>query len=211
MYTPLDDSQTPGIEYIYAAVFGLRTDGTFVEVGAHDGKSYSCTYFLAQKGWNGFYIEAMQHLFQRCVENHKGNRNITTINAVVGTGNVVRMMHDHSDFFYSGNADFAKKHGGIQFVGEYTTVSLDNLLEQQKVQRKFELLVIDVEGMEIDVLKSFNIIKYKPKLVVIEMHELDPNAEVPERTEYIHRYFAFAGYTKIYTSPINSIFLRDEL
>ena len=41
---------------IYARMFPL-SGGTFVEVGAFDGWSYSHTVCLAQLGWRGLYIE----------------------------------------------------------------------------------------------------------------------------------------------------------
>lgn len=38
---------------LYTFVFGYRTDGLFVEVGAYDGESFSNTSGLADIGWKG--------------------------------------------------------------------------------------------------------------------------------------------------------------
>ena len=49
--------QIPGLDAIYDQYFGDKI-GSFVEVGAFDGMTYSNTWHLANRGWYGVYIEA---------------------------------------------------------------------------------------------------------------------------------------------------------
>jgi hypothetical protein len=51
------------------------------------------------------------------------------------------------------------------------SVSLQSLFLEFSVPRRFDLLSIDVEGSDFDVLKSFDLEDFRPKLIVIEMHE----------------------------------------
>ncbi len=46
-------------------------------------------------------------------------------------------------------------------------VTLDSILEENNVQ-EIDFLSIDVEGTEIDVLKGFDVNRYRPKLILIE-------------------------------------------
>lgn len=209
IYNPLPDCQIPGLEWIYCGVFGLKHDGVFVEVGAHDGRSWSNTAFLADLGWRGLYIEPMHHLAVKCRQNHADN-NVEVVEEVVGTGDSVTIYKNTgTDYLYTGNPDFAKLNDAKGIVGEFGTIRLDYLLHLKDIPEAFDLLVIDVEGMEVDVLKGFTILDWMPALVIIETHELNPNAEMAERTGYINEYFFLSGlYVKIYTSAINTIYVR---
>lgn len=199
--------QIPGLEWIYCGVFGVRREGFFVEIGAHDGKSWSNTYFLAELGWRGIYVEPVEHLWTRCYENHKDHPGVQVLRAMVGNGSTSRLWRNpNTDYLFTGNEKFAVLNQATAIEGEYTTLTLDYILEYNGAPLNFDLLVIDVEGMETEVLKGFDCRKWLPKMVIIETHELNPNAEMAERTEYINEYF-FHLYSKIYTSAINTIYI----
>ena len=42
------------------------------------------------------------------------------------------------------------------------------MLEKIEIKNNIDVLCIDVEGHEIDVIKGFDIKKYKPKIVIVE-------------------------------------------
>ena len=48
--------------------------------------------------------------------------------------------------------------------------SLNNVLLTHKINKKFELLNIDVEGHEMEVLKGINLKNIRPKIITIEIH-----------------------------------------
>ena len=50
---------------------------------------------------------------------------------------------------------------------------LDKILNKQNAPQKFEFLNIDTEGNELSVLYSLNLDLYRPKLICIEIHDLD--------------------------------------
>lgn len=209
IYKPREDSQTPGLEWIYCGVFGLKTDGAFVEVGANDGISWSNTYFLAQLGWRGLYVEPIEHLHAKCVANHKDHPNVQVAKCAVGDGSEITMMQmGDTDYLYTGDPVFAELLQANKVTGQFKTVKLDNLLDSYKIPEFFDLLVIDVEGMEKEVLIGFDIDRWLPKLVIIETCELHTNAGMSERAERINSCFYWHQYVKIYTSSINTIFLR---
>ena len=55
--------QIAGIRQIYADLGLNAAKGTFVEVGAYDGETFSNTSFLADQGWRGIYVEPVA---ERC-------------------------------------------------------------------------------------------------------------------------------------------------
>ena len=52
------------------------------------------------------------------------------------------------------------------------TKTLNEIIEKTKYkEREVDLLNIDTEGHDFKVLKSINLKKYKPKIIIIEAHE----------------------------------------
>ena len=59
-------------------------------------------------------------------------------------------------------------------IKKIKTQTLDNIIEDSKFKNKIiDYLSIDVEGHELNVMKGFNLKKYKPKLIVLEL--INPN------------------------------------
>src|SRR3990167_6152803 len=179
IYKPHEDCQIPVLAEVYQQYFGQKTDGSFIEIGAYDGVSWSNTVFLAKLGWRGVYVEPIKELADKCKEYHKDN-NVWVVNCV--------------------NED----------VGMIDVVLLDDVLEQFRGRPGFDLLVIDVEGMELEVLEGFNCNFWQPKMVIIETHELHPHSGMNKNIKQIDHYFLFKHYEKIFTSGINTIYVRKE-
>ena len=57
MYRDTKTSQIEDLHNIYQKVFGYKTDGFFVEVGAYDGHRWSNTTPLIEANWSGIMIE----------------------------------------------------------------------------------------------------------------------------------------------------------
>ena len=87
-YKPVDSCQIPGLAGIYAGVFGLKNNGTFVEIGAYDGKTYSNTYQLAKLGWKGLYVKPYADYAQMCCNNHFESPSVKVVNKFVSVGSV---------------------------------------------------------------------------------------------------------------------------
>jgi hypothetical protein len=65
-----------------------------------------------------------------------------------------------------------------------------------------DLLTIDVEGHDFRVLKSLDIAKYRPKIIVIEMHDF-----AGIRDSEIYRYLAANGYVLKFFAVMNTYFV----
>lgn len=59
-------------EYIYELFFKNKYNGIFVDIGAHDGITYSNTFFFEKHlGWSGICVEPIPELFERLRTNRK--------------------------------------------------------------------------------------------------------------------------------------------
>lgn len=69
---------------LYNFVFGYKTTGLFVEVGAYDGESFSNTSGLADLGWTGHYLEPIPQYAAACKRRHAANPQVTVHNVAAG-------------------------------------------------------------------------------------------------------------------------------
>lgn len=74
--------------------------------------------------------------------------------------------------------------------------------------------MLDVEGFELPVLRGFELSKWAPKLVIVEVQELQAryrdNARVQADAAAIFALFAKAGYAILYKDVVNCIFIHKD-
>lgn len=200
-------SQIPGLEAIYEKYFTCDT-GTFVEIGAFDGRTRSNTAGLADAGWTGIYVEANPDFAATCESKHAQNPRVQVHTTAIAD------FEGEADFWLNGECStLVFDLSALEWCGGHDNKikvhvsTLDNFLENRVVPG-FELLVINVEQAEPRVLSGFTLSHWRPQMVIIEAHENDPAAHRRHRTIFINNYFARAGYTKVYAEHINSIFVE---
>lgn len=195
----IESCQVHGLEYIYNGFFKDKK-GVFVEIGGHDGISYSNTYDLACNGWEGWYIEPLENLANMCKENHKNN-NVKVLNCAVSNYNGELELFTGND--YATTEAHTTENKNKITVPCYTLNHLINCYEIPKI----DLLVIDVEFHEKEVLQGFDLMKWKPRMVIIEAHEYHEDHTRAVNAEFINEYFK--EYTRIYSDSINNIYVHD--
>lgn len=210
-YKPEESCQIAGLQGILAGTFGLKDNGIFVEIGAYNGRDWSNTYQLAVLGWKGVYVEPVPEIYQALLGNHKDRPNITCINAFVSSEDGEEIDMFMFENMYTGNDDF-KKFGG-KFVTKAKTLTLDKVLEITHIPSDFDLLVIDVEGHELEVLKGFTYLMsgteryYMPRMVIIETHAFHTDERFSVHAAQINAYMLDNDYIRIYADDINSIYI----
>lgn len=215
------DCQIPQLGEKLKQLLGYKTDGTFVEVGAFDGVYVSNTFGLAKIGWNGLYIEPVHAHFELCKKNHANHPNVKCVNYAVGdteclidinVGRELSTISNEMKDIY-GNIQWAKPfHSGqIQKCHQKT---LDSILEESSIAPDFDILVIDVEGYELNVLLGFDILKWKPKVVIIELEDghdsfqgdSEKEKKFRENCKTCRLLLEKAGYKLFWKDQINSIY-----
>lgn len=207
-FKPRPDCQIAGLGQIYDRYFRQLTMGRFVEVGAFDGVSYSNTVFLAECGWTGLYIEAHPQFAKVCAEKHKNHPNVKVLPNAVGNREGQVKLYEIGECSTIRWDKSAVDWGGKQerfVMADMKT--LNTILEEEKWEPGFELLVIDVEQAELDVLAGFNLKHWVPQMVIVETHEQDPAPERNWKAKPIRKHFIQAGYSVIHTDHINTIFV----
>ena len=200
--------QIPGLNEIYEKYFPGLIHGVFVEVGANDGYSWSNTWGLAEIGWRGVYFEPVKSLADKCAERHAKN-NVTVVQCAVGSFNGETKMYlgesvTTSDYVAINNT-FGYGNSPDKFVMS-PVCALHTALSDLGIARDFELLVIDVDGDEIGVLRGLKLGNWLPRMIIIETCKTTNNKGWDFNCRGIEARLAMY-YTEIYHDHINSIFV----
>lgn len=158
--------------------FNFKKNGVFVDIGAHDGKSASNTYFLEKvRKWNGICIEPGPNQFEEL----KNNRNCILVNACVSNYDgeseftylegYTNMLSGLSESYDERHKDRIKNeiqmYGGKRNVINMPVFKLQTILDQHQLY-DIDYCSLDTEGSELNILKSIDFEKTKIKLFSIE-------------------------------------------
>ncbi|MGA2053140.1 MAG: FkbM family methyltransferase [Opitutales bacterium] len=180
--------------------FGRRAEGYFVEIGANDPRQLSQTWLLEQRGWTGLLVEPQQGCFDKLVAARPRSRVVRAACAGPesrGTGS----LHVAQSSVHSSLAQHVDDQG-VNYVGLETVpiVTVDELLEQMPPKR-VDFVSIDVEGTELDVLRGFDLARWKPELLLIE----DKVNNLQK-----HRYILQRGYRLLRRTGVNGWYVPRE-
>ena len=171
------DFSQAGETVVVRQITKKRYGGVFVEIGANDGISLSTTYGLLKDGWSGWSIEANPATYHKLVANLNGYPKAKTMNvAVAPTRGKVQLYlgKDDPEGYYATlsveDTDWFRQHRS-QVTVEVDGLTLADLLVEQKVPARFDLLMVDTEGMDLDILRTFNPATHRPYLIVTEDYE----------------------------------------
>ena len=162
-----------GEDVLIHKIFKNKIDGYFVDVGALHPINGSLTYNLSRKGWKGLNIDLLRENLILFNFFRKKDKNIN-LAISKNKGVINAYIFERGSGVNTTNKKWAdkwkKKIGKNYSILKIKKNSLNNVFSSYKVNKKFELLNIDVEGHEIDVLKGINFKNIRPKIITIEIH-----------------------------------------
>lgn len=187
-YGPARHSYGPE-EWIARDFFQDKKDGFFVDVGANDYKVTSNTYYLEQHlRWSGIAIEPLKVFAADYLKFRPRTRFFPFFVSDVSKQLAKMYVLEKNSQIGSGQRAFTEQHGQTAEEIEVPTVTLNDLLETEKVQR-IDYLSMDIELSEPKALAGFDIERFRPQLVCIEVH--------PEVRQQILDYFARHRYVVV--------------
>jgi FkbM family methyltransferase len=142
-----------------------KRNGRYVDVGCHHPRRGSNTYGLYKKGWSGILIDLEEC---KVKANQLARRRDQVILAAVSDQE--EWLDIYSDKNYSTNTTIKRQddQDGKSLIGRIQTQTLTKILEDNHFPTQFELLSIDVEGVDFEVLKGLDLKTYQPEIICIE-------------------------------------------
>lgn len=181
--------------------FPNQTNGIIVEVGAAGPDKLSFTKMFREEGWRCISIEPNPYF----VNMHKELGNEIYQYACADYSEDEAEFHIIHGAGYEGESysSIKPRYNGAPEANEIIKTKirpLNYILEQEaKLTQEIDILIIDVEGWELDVMKGFDHKKYNPKIIILEnwLH-------TPEYNEYM----SSIGYNHINSVEYNYIYQK---
>jgi FkbM family methyltransferase len=177
-----------------------------IDIGAADGIYINNTKHFEDLGWYCLCVEPNPRYFKElklnrlnvvecAISNTEGNLIFTVVNLGNDIEDAVSALKVDERLLnqFKSNYDINISEINVK------TITLDSCIEQFYKHDKIDFISIDTEGTELDVLKSFSIEKWNPKLLVIENNFNDPDIEI---------YLNLFGYKKRLRWSVNDYYTK---
>jgi FkbM family methyltransferase len=196
--------------YLFNSV-GISTPA-YLDIGANHPVSGSNTYIFYEAGSTGVCVEADPSLF---AELSKVRKNDKCLN--VGVTFDDRREADFYVFPLAGlntlskeEAEYREKHGSykVESIIKIPLKTINEVIEEN-FDKTPDLISIDIEGIDLDVLKSLDFDKYRPLAICVETITYSENRKERKITEILD-FVTSKGYFVYADTHINTIFVNQE-
>lgn len=163
-----------GEDLVARDILGLER-GFYVDVGCNDPRRWSNTYLFYMHGWTGLLIDGNQHLIDACRKLRPADTAVCCLMGEKEGEGEIAIYDEHalSSAVDSHNADRRSKAKLIE-KRCVPIKTLTGVLEQYSAPAAFDFLSIDVEGMDLAVLRGLDFHRYQPRLIAVEDADFDP-------------------------------------
>ena len=198
-----------GEDMVLQRIFDGKERGFYVDVGAHHPRRFSNTYFFYRRGWRGINIEPNPDAMPAFRSDRKKDVNLQ-FGISDRAGNITYFMFDEPAL-NTFDAELVKSRLAttpykVQGTCKIPVVRLDQVLEKHlPPDIAIDFLTIDVEGLDLSVLKSNDWRKYRPSCVLVE--SLDTSLEDSMKGD-IFLYMKSCGY-ELFAKTYNTLIFRE--
>jgi len=179
--------------------FQGKTNGVFVDVGAHDGVTFSNTYhFEKDLQWTGICIEANPKVYTDLVRNRKCLNLNCCVSNIGGTSVDFLQLSGYTEMLSGIVSTYDQRHlaridrelayhGGTKKVLQIPQRTLGEICEEHGIT-SIDYLSIDTEGCEYQIIQGLNLSQIQVELIDVENN-------YPDTFIVIDSHLKGAGYT----------------
>jgi len=195
------------VEFIFKSR-PFKSEGFYVDVGAHHPRRGSNTFSLYKKGWRGILVDLEP---DKVIAARLARPFDTCVQAAVSDGERDVGVFSPEAFSTRTTIDpkSALSNGATNFVmtASVRTKTLTKLLDDNSCPRNFDFLNVDCEGHDLEVLYGLNLEKYCPEVICVEIWEASEGIEALMGSE-IHSYLTDNGYLLYSWSVLSAIYVK---
>jgi FkbM family methyltransferase len=196
------------LAYLY---FRGRRSGFFLDIGAHDGKTYSNTYVFERLGWQGACVEPLPLVFEQLRQNRRCDCYQAALSDTSASA---------ADFIYAVGVDtlsglesklapthkdwIVREQGKVERI-KVRTMTFPDLMAGYPDVRTIDFLSLDVEGAEMSVLQTIDFEKYRFGLITVECID-----ESPGEGEALRGFMAGKGYGVLADLGLDLVFAPQD-
>ncbi len=183
--------------------------GTYVDVGCNEPIHFSNTFSLYLSGWTGINIDANEELIRKCRRIRK--KDISVCEAVSDQIKEVTFFQARNALvstidndYYNADPGWWERNTELRRV--VRTKTLTSILDEQLTPgRNIDLLSVDVEGHDLKVLQGLDFLRYRPKVIMVEMRDIENTAD-----NEIHKFLAAKEYALFAFSVLTAIYIEKK-
>jgi hypothetical protein len=188
-----------GEDLVLARMFGHRPDGFYVDVGAHHPTRFSNTYHFYLRGWCGINIDPRTGFAEAFARARPRDINL---NWAIGSPPGERTYYEFNEpalnTFDPDRAAALDGTNGYRITNQRTVTMRPMgtvLREHLPPGRRITFLTVDVEGLDLPVLRSNDWDLYRPEAIVAELP--DGVALTDLAAEPVTEYLRTHGYRPV--------------
>lgn len=200
------------IKHVLCEYLGIKNP-SYLDIGAHHPTYLSNTYLFYERGSQGVCVEPDPFLFAQIEIERKRD---TCLNVGVGfseatSADLYIMSCRTLNTFSKEEAERYQSYGThrIQEVVKLPLLSVNSILDKYFASGP-DFVSLDVEGMDFEILKSFDFSKFRPPVFCVETlsYAEDQSARKIEEIMALMRSKGYFSYADTY---INTIFVDQEI
>lgn len=182
-----------------------KKNGFYIDIGAYHPEMLSNTALFYNNGWSGINIDPIK---EKILVFNKYRKRDINVNCAVGKKGKVNFFKglrskDANDACSSFDEKIIKSFNVPYKKIKVDVLPLSYILDKHLPNgKKIDFFDIDVEGQDLNVLKTNNWKKYSPKIILIETSHVNYNE--------VEKYLNNKGYLKINEFGENTIFERRD-
>ena len=202
------NNETKGIRF---ELFKNKFKGFYIDIGCYHPIKYSNTALIYNKGWSGINIDLNQTSIDLFNIARKRDKNICA--AISNNNEFAEFYFDH---LLSPVNTLSKEFSDFSYKNisrnKYTKKSIQKYTFEKLVKKfdlnipNIDLLNIDAEAHDFEVLEGFNLDKYKPRLICIELYD----SKLKLKEKKLKNFLSNFKYTFIKKIGPNGIFCYDK-
>ena len=201
-----------GEDLILQRNFGDKKIGFYIDVGAHHPKRFSNTYLFYKKGWRGINIDAMPGSMIAFKAERSEDTNLE-MGVSITPGELPYYMFNEPALNTFSPIEAKKKDGlgNYKIVATKTiaTYPLKDIFDKHlDKNQSIDFMSIDVEGLDLDVLKSNDWEAYRPRFILVEDLKKQSLSDFFTESE-LYTYLGALNYEFI-AKTFNTLFFKDK-
>jgi len=178
--------------------FGGQKTGFYVDIGAFHPIVYSNTHLLYKQGWRGINIEPDPDGYAQFVALRRRDINVNV---------AVSAAHGESKFVVDGplsgipdqDYTFARTQDDRQIITVRTAPLAVILSAHLPDGQQIDVMSIDCEGHDLVVIESNDWKRFRPRLLLVEDHSLQPHSHLNDVLEsHGYLYYCRLHVTKVF-------------
>lgn len=198
-----------GEDLILARLFEGQKSGFYVDVGAHHPIRFSNTYLFYKRGWKGINIDASPGSMELFAKKRPRDINLEL---------AIAQEEGQSDFYIFNEPALntfdqqlaSQRHGSRYRVVQVKPIKKRPLAtvlrDHLKLGQTIDILSVDVEGLDLEVLRSNDWQRFPARCVVVEAAEVSLSQLDTNET---HCFLSQQGY-EIWAKTANTLFYLQK-